>query len=385
MSDKLTSGFLWFDPEEQKGSPTTDEEKYQKLARWAREARGHNPLAFDALTDWILDDSEWAEDKLAQNERILMRGVIARFKSQNARLRAHLKDIGPSAAVNQAVFRALDEFDNELSGVTRSGGLRGAVSKMFTDFKAMRDRGLRVLIAGGKTGPEGADSAEAYGYINILKECDAAVQWALFMPGVVEKLQQGFRVERIGYIRMPAMRFIGKELGESGDPGTDEGLRQLFGVLDAMGDHSSGLDFDVLFQHHYGRGVDVERRHGFWGRFMAAGAPVPEGFVFFDLGPQFDDFPAAGPPFVSQFAFAVFSGDKEAMHKKEGYDVGAMYDVTRNIMLGQGVGIPYPEKYWTAEVFPNGYAGGSTAYMFSAVIGDKQENVYSHVRELLEK
>ncbi|NLT40980.1 MAG: hypothetical protein GXX89_11065, partial [Clostridiales bacterium] len=101
--------------------------------------------------------------------------------------------------------------------------------------------------------------------------------------------------------------------------------------------------------------------------------------------PQFDDVPAAGPPFVSQFAFAVFSGDKEAMHKKEGYDVGAMYDVTRNIMLGQGVGIPYPEKYWTAEVFPNGYAGGSTAYMFSAVIGDKQENVYSHVREILEK
>ena len=51
--------------------------------------------------------------------------------------------------------------------------------------------------------------------------------------------------------------------------------------------------------------------------------------------------------------------------KKEGYDVNAMYDVTRNIILGQGVLIPYPEKYWTAEVFLDGYANGSSAFMFS--------------------
>ena len=43
----------------------------------------------------------------------------------------------------------------------------------------------------------------------------------------------------------------------------------------------------------------------------------------------------------------------------------AMYDVTRNIILGQGVQIPYPDKYWTAEVFLNGVENDSTAYMFS--------------------
>ena len=44
-----------------------------------------------------------------------------------------------------------------------------------------------------------------------------------------------------------------------------------------------------------------------------------------------------------------------------------MYDVTRNIILSQGVNIPYPDKYWTAEVFVDGYDKWSAAYMFSVV------------------
>lgn len=53
------------------------------------------------------------------------------------------------------------------------------------------------------------------------------------------------------------------------------------------------------------------------------------------------------------------------MHSRDGYDVDAMYDVTRNTVLGQGVQIPYPHKYWTAEVFLNGIADPGTAYLFS--------------------
>jgi hypothetical protein len=116
--------------------------------------------------------------------------------------------------------------------------------------------------------------------------------------------------------------------------------------------------------HHYGKGVDVERWHGFWGRFFKADIPVPEGFLSFDFVPHFDDTP--GLPFGSQFAFATFEGDNDAMHKAEGYDSDAMYDVTRNIMLGQNVIIPYPEKYWTAEVFLKGHKMPSSAYLFSA-------------------
>lgn len=99
---------------------------------------------------------------------------------------------------------------------------------------------------------------------------------------------------------------------------------------------------------------------------MKAGAPVPEGFVYFDFTPQRAEKGfVAGPPYISQFAFAVFSGDMEAMHRSEGYDINAMYDITRNKILSQDVNIPYPDKYWTAEVFLNGYDNRSTAYMFS--------------------
>ena len=131
-----------------------------------------------------------------------------------------------------------------------------------------------------------------------------------------------------------------------------------------MNEYKSDIDFDVLFMHHYGLCVDVGPWHGFWGRFMRADTPVPEGFVCFDFVPYNDG--KAGLPFCSQFAYVTFSGDMDAMHKREGYDSDAMYDVTRNIMLGQGVPIPYPDKYWTAEVFLDGCDNYSTAYMFSA-------------------
>ncbi len=103
---------------------------------------------------------------------------------------------------------------------------------------------------------------------------------------------------------------------------------------------------------------------------MKADAPVPEGFVYFDFLPQRteNDF-VAGPPYISQFALAVFSDDKEAMHRSEGYDSDAMYDITLNIILGQDVNIPYPDKYWTAEVLTDGYANYSTAYMFTRDTG----------------
>lgn len=68
----------------------------------------------------------------------------------------------------------------------------------------------------------------------------------------------------------------------------------------------------------------------------------------------------------------MFSGDIDALHQQEGYDSDAMYDVTRNIMLGQGVPIPYPTKYWTGEVFLDGHNAPSTAYLFSAVLEDSE-------------
>jgi AraC-like DNA-binding protein len=366
LSRSFIDDFYWSDFKNLKDELLSDTEKYQRIVNWAVKARGHNPNVFDALTEWILDDSEWTADKTVENEQILMQGILARFRNQNAQLRAYLKDLEPSGIVNESVFNALDRFDDELSGKTIYDDLRDVITKMFTDFSVMRDRRIREQIAGGKTGPLGTNSVDIFGYVNLLKECDARVQWTLFMPNVVENQQKGFRVEKFEYMKMPALRFIGKEICESDGTDTVEDLKKLYSILDTLSEYKSGFDYDVLLQHHYGKGVDVERCHGFRGRFMKAETPVPEGFIYFDFTPQrTESYFVAGPPYISQFALAVFSGNMEAMHKKEGYDRDAMYDITRNIILGQDVNIPYPDKYWTAEVFLTGYDNYSTAYMFS--------------------
>jgi len=356
----------WNDIEGQKG--LSAEDKYKKIVEWAGKARGKNPSVFDALTEWILDDSQWTKDKLSENQQILLQGVFARFKEQNAQLRTYLKELEPSGIVNAPVFKALDDFDRQLSGAhlderMSADEINQAASDMFANFSIMSNRSVREKIAGNKTGPTGTDSVEGLGYINHLKNCDAQVQWCLFMPDKVIGQQCGFKVESFDYKQMPVMRFIGREGNDSTE--SIEGLKKIYQVLDMMTEYKSGFDYDILFMHHYGRGVDVEPWHGFWGRFMKEDTPVPEGFVHFDFTPEYVDKP--GLPFQSKFAFATFSGDIDAMHKTEGYDSDAMYDVTRNIILGQGVGIPYPDKYWTAEVFLESYNKPSTAYLFSAV------------------
>lgn len=361
MSRKLIDEFYWIDIEGKIVGELTDTEKYKKIVSWAAKARGQNPGAFDALTEWVLDDSQWSEERLAENEQILLQGVFTRFKKQNAQLRAYLSELEPSGVVNVAVFKALDRFDHELSGLVHDKQLREAVGQVFADFSVMQERDIREQIAGNKTGPTGTDSVDSFGYINYLKDCDAGVQWALFMPDMVERQQMGFKVDSFEYKKMPAMRFIGRE---GNDLDRIEIRKKLFRILDDMNEYTSDLPYDVLFMHHYGLGVDVGPWHGVWGRFMRAETPVPEGFLYFDFVPYNDG--KAGPAYISQFAYATFSGDLDAMHRREGYDSDAMYDVTRNIMLGQGVQIPYPDKYWTAEVFLDGCDKYSTAYMFSA-------------------
>ena len=350
----------WNDIDNQVDEQTTDSAKYNRITEWALKARGQNPNVFDALTEWILDDSQWSNDKLADNRQILIDGVFARFKEQNSKLRAYLRELEPSGVVNPPVFEALDRFDNELSGLSHDKRLHETVASVFDDFTKMGDRRVRELIAGNKTGPYGTETVNVFGYVNYLKDSDAGVQWALFMPEMVQRQQNGFKVDSFDYKQMPAMRFIGRE---GDDLENLETRGELFRALDAINACISEFPYDTLFMHHYGLGVDVGPWHGVWGRFMKANTPVPEGYLHFDFVPDNDN--SAGPPYYSQFALATFSGDIDAMHKREGYDSDAMYDVTRNIILGQGVMIPYPDKYWTAEVFFEGFDKPSTGFLFS--------------------
>ena len=353
-------------------------EKYKRIVQWAGEARSQNPVIFDKLTEWILDDSEWSVDRLAENEQILIQGVFARFKEQNEKIRTFLKELEPSGVVNEAVFKALDIFDDELSGILFSGSrpddqLQEMVKNIFSDFTVMKERKVRENIAGGVTGRFGTDTVPTYGYINYLKGSDAQVQWCLFMPDLVKRQQDGFQVDSFDYKQMPAMRFIGindklfhSDTAEEYHEKKRASLKNVVNTLDALSEYKSGFDYDVLLAHHNGKGVDVEPWHGFWGRFMKIDTPVPEGFSHWDF--VVDDSNTSYLTFRSQFAFAIFSGDIDAIHNDEGTDGGRMYDVTRNIILGQGVTIPYPETYWIGEVFLDGFDKPSSAYMFSVAL-----------------
>lgn len=357
----LIEEFCWSNMELQNGRELSAAEKYQSIVSWAAKARGQNPGVFDALIEWMLDDSGWSDEDLIENEQILIYGILARFKEQNARLWEFLLQLKPSGVVNEMVFKALSNFDDELSGKVPDKRLQNIVFRMLSDFSIMKERSIREQIAGSKTGPTGTGHADFRGYINYLKDCDAEVQWALFMPDKVRRQQKGLKVESFEYKKMPAVRFIGREAAILSDP--DE-CKEIFHTLDVLSDCRSGFDYDILLTHHYGLSIDIGLPYYFWGRFMAADTPVPEGFLYFDFVPDNDG--RKGTPYMSQFAFAVFRGYSEDLHKCEGYDRSAMYDITRNIMLGQGVKIPYPGKYWTAEVFLDGYEKSSTAYMFSA-------------------
>ncbi len=159
-------------------------------------------------------------------------------------------------------------FDEQLSGSNLDKQLEEAVAQMFADFfRLCGTSGVREIIAGNQRAPQ-AHTCDFYGYINYLKDLDAAVQWALFMPDVVEKQQNGFKLDSFEYKNMPAMRFIGRE----GDDLNDIDNRiNLFRILDKLKEFNSDWPYDVFFMHHYGLGVDVEPMHGFLGQVHETG------------------------------------------------------------------------------------------------------------------
>ena len=182
----LQDRFCWYAAEENAGDGSP-EERYQRIVDWAGQARGANPDAFDGVTAWLLEGGQWSEEELAHNRTLFLEGIIGRFSQQCRQLREEMKTLVPSGLVNMAVFDALDRFEEELTGATRVDELKEAVREVFDDFASIKKRETRELFTGGITGHAGTDTVEVFGYINYLKDCDASVQWTLFMPDVVER------------------------------------------------------------------------------------------------------------------------------------------------------------------------------------------------------
>ena len=82
------------------------------------------------------------------------------------------------------------------------------------------------------------------------------------------------------------------------------------------------------------------------GYFCKAGTPVPEGYSYYDVP-------------TAHAAYAVYSSPDF-----DGDYFGAAYEYTRDQILGDGVCIPYPDAYWTAEVYTEGFFAGNGAHRF---------------------
>lgn len=331
---------------EKTGERLTGEAAYRLLtdwAAWSRSARSRPvtangityPLgeaAFTAMCQWLRSDEAWQE--LTSHEAFLKQSGLLLVGYYRKNLFAYLQrlDARYPGVVNPPVLAELARMSTLFPGSHVSDlWLQECVAPAITDFSLLRDRALREKVAR---------------YVTHVSECDNSIQWTLFMPGLVRKQvgESGLSLERFAYRTMPPMRFIGVEAAS-------DRRAEIMRVLDAMPEYASGFDYDIYLIHHNGR-EHYEEAHGVWGRFMHADTPAPDGFVSLDFMPP--DAPAwtcdAGSPYLSQFAFAVFAGSEDALHKEAGFDANAMYDITRNIILGEGVLIPYPEKYWTAEV-----------------------------------
>lgn len=182
----------------------------------------------------------------------------------------------------------------------------------------------------------------------------SSLKQALYSAEIQKQLDSAnAAVDHWEYRTLPAVRFIGLEVSyeEFGGYNGDHWAKirgQAASALDRMPEYASGFDYDLTLAHHFGKRVEAERCHEFIGRFMKAGTPAPEGFVYWDFVP--DGSGTSDLTFCSQFAFAVFSGREDDLHVSRDFDVCAMYDITRNIIMEQKVSIPYPEMYWTAEV-----------------------------------
>lgn len=367
MAGKFIDDMLlvdWSEIDGQKNEKPTGAELYNKLVKWAQKARGQNPGVFDAMTEWILDDSQWSNDKLAQNEQILMQGVFARIKEENAKLRAYLNELVPFGTVNEAVFNALNKFDEGLSGVLDKTEwpewLCEAVSTVFADFSKMLERGIREKIAGNKTGPHGNDKVDLFGYVNHLKNLDAGVQWALFMPKAVKDNLEARELtrEKFEYIELGKVRFIGLD-----EIRTKKGAAELLvdggeflSVIDSLAQKYSATEItaNCVMIHH--NGTNHEEVHILIGRFFKADTPVPEGYDYFDV-------------LTEKAAYAVYSSETfsgDLVHGPED-----AYSLTRDQILGNNVMIPFPQAYWHAVVFTNGLpVRGKYRYGYMFSVGE---------------
>ena len=159
------------------------------------------------------------------------------------------------------------------------------------------------------------------------------------------------KCESFEYRPLDNLRFIGIDAWRTNEEWDALWARseEFMPALDElMSEWASSITDNCSMMHHNGNEVDTEN-HFLAGRFFKAGTPVPEGYDYYDVPTE-------------QAAYGIYVTDN--------YDgaIGSAYYATRDRIISDGKGIPYPGSYWHAEVYTNGRPQKNNyrfGYMFS--------------------
>lgn len=148
---------------EKTGTRAVRADAYRVIADWASEFRACPPCvlsdgqeifvgarAFDAISDWLLDDTAWSEPIPGANQQYLEQAGLLLYAYYRDQLLSYLRqlDAAEPGLVNPAVIPELERIAGAIPGKQASQlWLDRAVDPALVDFAAMSQRRLREKVA----------------------------------------------------------------------------------------------------------------------------------------------------------------------------------------------------------------------------------------------
>jgi len=197
---------------------------------------------------------------------------------------------------------------------------------------------------------------------NSVTEDGNRYEWWVPIKRTEELNKKQVNIESFEYIHLGKVRFIGVDGYKKSEDYFQvkeryaESMTELAALL---AENVVLFDDPALMTHHNGKVWDSGETHQILGYFVKADTPVPEGYDCYDLLTEWAGYMV--------FGNENFDGD---------YFTPA-YEWTRDRILSDGVGIPYPEAYWTCEIFIDGMwrSGQTGAHRFGYLFSSKMPDV----------
>ncbi|OGO92523.1 MAG: hypothetical protein A2Y17_11265 [Clostridiales bacterium GWF2_38_85] len=211
----------------------------------------------------------------------------------------------------------------------------------------------------------GISPSDVKKYSDMLKSfnpltINISIQGGFGMSRIIMENENGIKMERekFEYIRLGKTRFIGINAFRTGEDWGQLWLRRaefLPSLKELMIDYATPITDNCGLKHHNGGSYDDPNMewHFLVGYFFKGDTPVPEGFDYYDVPTE-------------NTAYATYV--RESLES----EIEPAYQFTRDQILSDGFIIPYPQAYWYAEVFENGW---ETDLRFGYMFGVDEKGV----------